>query len=211
MHRRHFTGARNKFDLNDRVQVRILRKRLKISHQELAAVVRTAGDPTALISAVRHVVQSVDPEQAVAAVNTMDEILDLDVADRQQHMKLLTVFATLALLLASLGLYGLLAYTVTQRSREIGLRMALGASAPQVVRAVVVRGLALSGLGLAAGFVAARALSQTLSGLLYGVASTDPATYGLVALVLTAIAAAACWIPARRAVRIDPLTVLREE
>jgi len=126
-------------------------------------------------------------------------------------MKLLTVFATLALLLASLGLYGLLAYTVTQRSREIGLRMALGASAPQVVRAVVVRGLVLSGLGLAAGFVAARALSQTLGGILYGVATTDPATYGLVALVLTMIAVAACWIPARRAVRIDPLTVLREE
>ena len=174
-------------------------------------VIRTTGDPEALAGAARRVVQAVDPEQAVAAVSTMDDILDLDVADRQQHMKLLTAFAGLALLLASLGLYGLLAYTVTQRSREIGLRMALGASAPQVVRAVVMRGLILAGLGLLAGLAVARALAQTLSGILYGVAATDGATYGLVAVVLMAIAAFACWIPARRAVRIDPLSVLREE
>ncbi len=174
-------------------------------------VVRTAGDPAALADVVRRVVQQVDPEQAVAAVSTMDEILDLDVADRQQQMKLLISFAGLALLLASLGLYGLLAYTVTQRSREIGLRMALGASAPQVIRQVVRRGLALSGIGLAAGFAAARLLSQTLSGILYGVAATDSATYATVALMLLAIVAAACWIPARRAARIDPIAVLREE
>jgi putative ABC transport system permease protein len=176
-----------------------------------ALVIRTGGDPASLAGAARRVVQSVDPEQAVAAVSTMEEILDLNVADRQQHMKLLTAFAALALFLASLGLYGLLAYTVSQRTREIGVRMALGAGATQVVRAVVLRGLALTAAGLVAGFAAARVLSQFLSKILYGVAATDPATYGGVALVLLAIVIGACWIPAWRAVRIDPIAVLREE
>ncbi len=174
-------------------------------------ILRTAGDPMALANAARRVTQQVDPEQPVTAVTTMEEMVDLDVADRQQQTTLLTIFAGLALLLASLGLYGLLAYSVTQRSREIGLRMALGASAHSVVRAVVMRGLMLAGLGLAAGFAAARVLSGTLSGILYGVATTDPATYGWVSLVLCGIVAAACWIPARRAVRIDPIAVLRDE
>jgi putative ABC transport system permease protein len=174
-------------------------------------VVRTTGDAASLTSAVRHVVQSVDPEQPVTAISTMEDLIDLDVADRQQQTRLLSAFAALAMLLASLGLYGLLAYTVSQRSREIGLRMALGASAPQVLRAVVMRGLGLAVLGLAAGFAASRALSQTMSGMLYGVTATDPATYGWVALLLLAIVAAACWLPARRAVRIDPIVVLREE
>jgi predicted permease len=173
--------------------------------------VRTKGDPTAIANAVRRVVQSVDAEQPVAAVTTMDEILDLDVADRHQQMQLLTAFAALALLLASLGLYGLLAYAVSQRSREIGLRMALGASGTRVVRDVVRRGLLLAGLGLGIGFAAARALSGMLSGILYGVTATDPATYWGVAALVLAIVLAACSIPARRAVRIDPMMVLREE
>jgi ABC-type antimicrobial peptide transport system permease subunit len=141
----------------------------------------------------------------------MDEILTLDVADRRQQMTLLTAFAALALLLASLGLYGLLAYTVTQRSREIGLRMALGASASRVVGMVVLRGVLLSAAGLVLGIASAWALARTMSKLLFGVAATDPATYAAVAGMLSLIAAAACWIPARRAVRIDPISVLREE
>jgi putative ABC transport system permease protein len=174
-------------------------------------VVRTTGDPEALTSAVRKVIASVDPEQPIAAVRTMDDILDKDVADRHQQMTLLTAFAALALLLASLGLYGLLAYTVTQRSREIGLRMALGASASRVVGMVVLRGVMLSAAGLLLGIGAAWALARTMRRLLFGVAATDPGTYAAVAGLLSVIAAAACWIPARRAVRIDPITVLREE
>ena len=152
-----------------------------------------------------------DPEQPVAAVATMDEIVALDVEDRHQQMTLLTAFAALALLLASLGLYGLLSYTVTQRSREIGLRMALGASAARVVAMVVLRGVSLSAAGLALGLSAAWLLAGAMSKILYGVAATDPGTYAAVALLLCAIAAAASWIPARRAVRIDPIVVLREE
>jgi predicted permease len=174
-------------------------------------VVRTASDPEALTAAIRLVIAGVDAEQPIAAVRTMDEILALNVEDRSQQMTLLTAFAALALLLASLGLYGLLAYTVTQRSREIGLRMALGASATRVVNLVVLRGVMLSAAGLAIGVAAAWALSRTMSKLLFGVAATDPATYAAVAGLLCLIAAAACWIPARRAVRIDPISVLREE
>jgi putative ABC transport system permease protein len=174
-------------------------------------LVRTSGDPASLSSAVRHVIAETDPEQPVAAVATMDEIVALDVADRRQQMTLLTAFAALALLLASLGLYGLLAYTVTQRSREIGLRMALGATAGRVVAMVVLRGVALSTTGLVLGLSAAWLLGGAMTRILYGVTATDPTTYGAVTLLLCAIAAAASWIPARRAVRIDPIAVLRQE
>ncbi len=174
-------------------------------------VVRTGGDPSSATSAVRRVIAEADPEQPVAAIATMDEIVALDVEDRHQQMTLLTAFAALALLLASLGLYGLLSYTVTQRSREIGLRMALGASAARVVAMVVLRGVSLTAAGLALGLSAAWLLAGAMSKILYGVAATDPGTYAAVALLLCAIAAAASWMPARRAVRIDPIVVLREE
>jgi putative ABC transport system permease protein len=174
-------------------------------------VARTSVDPASLATAVRRVIAQVDPEQPVSAVATMDEIVDRSVADRRQQMTLLTAFAALALLLASLGLYGLLAYTVTQRSREIGLRMALGAGASRVVGMVVLRGIALSAAGLLLGLIASRLLAGAMSGILYGVAATDPGTYAAVSLLLCAVAAAASYLPARRAVRIDPIAVLREE
>ncbi len=174
-------------------------------------VVRTAGDPGAMTSAVRAVVASVDPEQPVAAVRSMDEILALSVADRHQQMTLLTAFASLAVLLAAIGLYGVLAYAVTQRTREIGVRMALGAKASGVAGAFVVRGLILTAAGLAVGLAASLGLSRAMTTLVYGVTATDPLTYAGVAGLLTLIAAAASWIPARRAARVDPITVLRDE
>jgi len=174
-------------------------------------IIRTAGEPTALAPAVRRVVASVDPEQPVSELRTMDEIVDLDVADRQQQMTLLGAFAGLALVLASIGLYGVLSYAVTQRSREIGLRMALGASASSVVRMIVGRGLALTGIGLAIGLVTAWLATRAMKNLLYGVAATDPLTFAAVAALLGIIALIACWAPARRASRVDPITVLREE
>jgi putative ABC transport system permease protein len=141
----------------------------------------------------------------------MDEIVDLNVADRQQQMTLLGAFAALALVLASIGLYGVLSYSVTQRTREIGLRMALGASASSVIRMIVGRGLALTGIGLGIGLVTAWAATRAMKNLLYGVAATDPLTFGSVAALLGIIALIACWAPARRASRVDPITVLREE
>ncbi len=174
-------------------------------------VVRTAGDPGAMTSAVRAVIASVDSDQPVAAVRTMDEILALSVADRHQQMTLLTAFAGLAVLLAAIGLYGVLAYAVTQRTREIGVRMALGAKASRVAGSFVMRGLLLTAAGLAVGLAASLGLSRAMTTLVYGVTATDPATYAGVAGLLTLITAAASWMPARRAARVDPIQVLRDE
>jgi putative ABC transport system permease protein len=174
-------------------------------------VIRTKGEPASIAPAVRRVVASVDPDQPISNLRTMDEIVDLNVADRQQQMTLLGAFAALALILASIGLYGVLSYAVTQRSREIGLRMALGASAASVIRMIVGRGLALTGIGLAIGLVSAWAATRAMKNLLYGVAATDPLTFVSVAALLALIALIACYAPARRASRVDPIVVLREE
>ena len=174
-------------------------------------IVRLKGNPLDAADSLRRIVAGADPDQPVAAVRTMDEILDLDVADRREQMTLLGAFAGLALLLASIGLYGVLSYVVMQRSRELGLRMALGASAGSVMRLVVARGLALTATGLAIGLGLAWALTRTLQNVLYGVAAADPATFGAVVGLLGAIALAACYLPARRAARLDPIAVLRAD
>ncbi|MGD1093029.1 MAG: ABC transporter permease [Bryobacteraceae bacterium] len=174
-------------------------------------VVRTKNQPASLIPAVRRVIAAADPEQPISNVQTMDEIIADKVADRQQQMTLLGAFAGLALVLASIGLYGVLSYAVTQRSREIGLRMALGASAASMTRLVVGQGIALTGAGLLIGLLGACAATRALKNLLYGVSTTDPLTFAAVAALLTLISLAACWIPARRASRLDPIVVLREE
>jgi predicted permease len=174
-------------------------------------VVRTSGDPVALTNAVRRIIAEVDPQQPVVAVRTMEETLDRTVEDRTQQMTLLGTFAGLALLLASIGIYGVLSYLVTQRRREIGVRMALGATSGTVVGMVLRRGLVLTGSGLAVGFVAAVLGTRAMKTMLYGVDAIDPATFAGVAAVLCAIAALACWVPAVRAARVDPIVVLRDE
>jgi ABC-type antimicrobial peptide transport system permease subunit len=174
-------------------------------------VVRTAGDPVALTSAVRRIIAGVDAQQPVVAVRTMEETLDRTVEDRTQQMTLLGAFAGLALLLASIGIYGVLSYLVTQRRREIGVRMALGATSGTVIGMVLRRGLTLTGAGLAVGLVAAMLGTRAMKTMLYGVDAIDPATFGGVAAVLCAIAALACWVPAVRAARVDPIVVLRDE
>lgn len=174
-------------------------------------IVRTKGDPAAMSGAVRRVIASIDPEQPVSAVRTMDDILDRDVEDRTQQMTLLASFAGLALLLAATGLYGVLSYAVTQRSREIGLRIALGATSRRVLALVVGRGLALTATGLLLGILLAAVVTRAMKTLLFGVDAIDPATFAAVSLLLCAISALACWIPAWRASRLDPIVVLREE
>ncbi|HLG98278.1 MAG TPA: ABC transporter permease [Bryobacteraceae bacterium] len=174
-------------------------------------IVRASGDPLALAPAIRRIVASVDSEVPVSDVQTMDDIIDLAVSDRHQLMILLGAFAALALLLASVGLYGVLAYTVTQRSREIGLRMALGASGNSVTALFVRQGLTLTGTGLVIGTAASFAATRSLKSALYGVTGTNPTTLAGVAAALTMVALIACFIPARRASRVDPIVVLREE
>jgi putative ABC transport system permease protein len=141
----------------------------------------------------------------------MDEILDRDVEDRTQQMRLLGSFAALALLLASIGLYGVLSYAVSQRSREIGLRMALGSTARGVVGLVIGRGLALTGAGLVLGLALAAIGTRSMKSMLFGVDAFDPATFATVSALLGVVAVLACWVPARRASRVDPIIVLREE
>jgi putative ABC transport system permease protein len=174
-------------------------------------VVRAKNAPTTVIEPVRKVIAGVDPEQPVSNVQTMNEIVDENIADRRQQMTLLGCFAGLALLLASIGLYGVLSYSVSQRIREIALRITLGATASSVTGMVVRHGFGLTAGGLLIGLLSSWATTRVLKNLLYGVSSTDPRTFGGVALLLTMIALAACWIPARRAARVDPIVVLREE
>ncbi len=174
-------------------------------------LVRVKEDPASITSAVRKVVASVDPEQPVSATGTMENLIEVTIADRRKLLILLSAFAGLALLLASIGLYGVLSYAITQRSREIGLRMALGASRSGVVGMVVYRGMVLAGCGLAIGLGVAWAATRLMKNLLYGIGATDSVTFTGVALLLAVVGLAACWIPARRASRLDPIVVLREE
>ncbi|HEX8764372.1 MAG TPA: FtsX-like permease family protein, partial [Candidatus Acidoferrum sp.] len=174
-------------------------------------VVRTAMEPRSIARAVENAVWAVDSQQPVTLVRTMDELIEADVADRTRPMILLGVFAGLALVLACIGVYGVLAHAVAQRTREIGVRMALGAKPVDVTRMVLGRGLSLSAMGLLAGGALAAALGALLRSLLFGVALMAPGIYAGAAAALVLVAIAACVIPACRASRVDPVVALRNE
>jgi len=173
--------------------------------------IRTAGDPMRLADAVREAIWRVDPLQPVSNVRPMEALLEDETSSRSEQTSLLGGFAALALVLASLGIYGVLAYTVAQRRRELGIRMALGASAGEVVRMVVRQGLTMWAVGIGIGAVAALAMTRALAALLFGVSATDPATFAAVALVLGAVSLLASYVPARQAARVDPMIALRSE
>jgi len=174
-------------------------------------VIRTAGAPRVLFAAARAALREADPEQPISRITTLQEVAAAAVAGRRFSLFLVGLFALLALLLSGIGIYGVTAYAVTQRTREIGLRLALGARRGRVLRRVVGEAGALAGLGVLAGLAAALGLTRVLSSLLYGVAPTDPATFLAVGLLLTGIALAAAYLPGRRATRVDPMVALREE
>lgn len=173
--------------------------------------VRTSSDPLRMIAAVRDAVLQVDKEQPVFDVKSMDLLLSEYVAAPRIHTLLLGTFAGLALLLACLGIYGVLSYLVSQRTHEIGVRIALGAQTADVLRLVVKQGIVLTLIGMATGLVASFALTRVLSGLLFEVRATDPTTFAVVPLVLAAVALPASYIPARRATKVDPMVALRHE
>ena len=174
-------------------------------------IVRTTGDPLSITPALRQAIWSVDSSQPISNIRTMDEILAEEVAQRRVGMTMLVAFATLALLLASLGIYGVISYSVTQRTQEIGIRMALGASRGDVLRLVMTDGLRLAATGVAIGLGAAFAMTRLMAGLLYGVSASDPRTLAVVTVLLTAVALLACYVPARRATKVDPMIALRYE
>ena len=177
----------------------------------MTLVVRTTGDPSRLAGAVSNAVWSLDPDLPVADLKPMEAYLGDSVARRRFNATLLASFAGLALLLAAIGLYGVVSYSVVQHTREFGIRMALGASSAVVQRSVLRHSLLLATVGVAAGLAGALVLTRLLSGLLFEVSATDPAVYVAIALLLTAVALVAAYLPARRATRVDPLVALRYE
>jgi putative ABC transport system permease protein len=174
-------------------------------------VVRSAGDPTQLTSAVRHAVESVDPNQPVTDVKSMDDYLSVVLAQRRLNMTLLAFFAVVSALLAAIGIYGVMGYAVTQRSHEIGIRMALGAEPRDVLRMIVGDGMKLTGMGLSLGLLGSLLVMKYLESQLYGIKARDPLTFAGVAAGLAVVALAACYFPARRATKVDPLVALRYE
>jgi putative ABC transport system permease protein len=174
-------------------------------------LVRTAQDPAALISAVRRRIHDIDPNQPIPRIATMDTRVAESLKPQRFNTLLMSLFAALALALALIGLYGVLAYTVVQRTHEIGIRLALGAQPNNIIVLVMTQGLRLVLFGLALGLAGAYALTRLLDRLLYGVSAADTPTFAVITLLLLLVALLACWIPARRAMRVDPLVALRCE
>ena len=183
----------------------------QLAYSSMTLMLRTSGDPESLAPAVRRRILAIDRDQPVADVRTMESWLAESMARTRFGTLLLSAFACLALTLAAAGIYGVMSYSVAQRQSEIGVRMALGAKARDVLRLVIGQGLALVLAGVVLGLLGALALTRVISNLLYGVSATDPLTFGLIVLLLTLVSIIACYIPARRATRVDPLIALRYE
>ncbi|HWS54266.1 MAG TPA: ABC transporter permease [Pyrinomonadaceae bacterium] len=183
----------------------------ELPYNGMSLVVRAKGDPATLGAAAQREIQALDPEQPVADVRTMTQWMAESIGRARFSAQLLAVFAVLALVLATVGIYGVISYSVTQRTHELGVRIALGAQRSDVLRLVVGQGLALAAIGLATGLAGAFGLTRLMRSLLYEVSTTDPLTYAGLSLFLLLVALAACYIPARRATKVDPMEALRYE
>jgi putative ABC transport system permease protein len=183
----------------------------ELTYAFMTLVIRTNGDPAEITPAVRRELAAIDPDQPVSDVRTMNEVMADTVARARFNTLLLGLFAGLATLLAAVGIFGVMNYAVTLRTREIGLRMALGAQPGRVLMLVLRQGLLLTLVGIGVGLAGALALTRLMSGLLFGVGATDPATYASIVVLLAVVSLVACYIPARRATRVDPLIALRYE
>jgi putative ABC transport system permease protein len=201
------------YGLEKEVNLQVYLHHLQTPSQVMTLVVRgpSGGDPEALARSVRGEVWAVDSSQPVYDVKAMERVVAASVAPRRFNTLVVGVFAAVALALAVIGLYGVMSYTVTQRTREIGIRMALGAQGRDVLRMVVGQGMWLTCVGMGAGLLGALLLTRAMSGLLYGVSASDPLTFAGVVVLLTVVALAACFVPARRATKVDPMEALRHE
>jgi putative ABC transport system permease protein len=198
-------------DVNEGSQIYLPERQWQFADNSVALVVRTRGNPSSLARSVRIAAQAVDPTQPVSALATMDEVVATTTAQRRLALLLFGAFAVVALVLAVAGIYGVLATMVTERTREIGVRAALGATPAAILGMVLLDGARLAGIGLAIGLVGALSLGRFLQSLLYGIGSADPVTLGGVVLLLAAVALAACLLPAMRAVGVDPIAALRAD
>jgi putative ABC transport system permease protein len=183
----------------------------RLPWQEMALLVRTHGDPAALAGPLRRAVRELDPTVPVYSLRTMDEVRRWSNWPSRLWGELFGTFGGVALLLAGVGVYGVMAYAVSQRVHEIGIRMALGARAADVVRMVMRQGAVVAAAGVGAGLLGALAIARLMSGVLFGVSATDLVTFVAMPLALAAVALFACWMPARRAARVDPMVALRSE
>jgi len=174
-------------------------------------VLRTEGDPNAVMRPVRRTVAELDPGEVIYAVETLNDVLSGSLAARRLTMILLGVFALLALVLACVGIYGVISYLVGERTREIGVRIALGARRSDVLRLILGQGAKMALVGVALGIAVALVLTRLIRNQLYGVSAHDPLTFAAVAFALVLVALAACYIPARRAMQVDPMVALRNE
>ena len=197
--------------LSDPQQPEMYTPYAQFSPPTMRLVVRAAADPQNLATALRNVISSIDKDETLSTVSSMDEVLESSVAQPRFSSQLLGLFAALAVLLSAVGLYGLMAYSVTQRVNEVGIRIALGATRGHILRLILKRGFVLTLTGLGIGLIASLAATRVLSDLLFGVTATDPGTFLGAALLLAAVALAACYVPARRAMRVDPIVALRYE
>jgi putative ABC transport system permease protein len=177
----------------------------------MAVYLRTESSPTSLTASLREHIRQIDPDLPLFGERTMEDVVSGSLAQRRFAMQVVGLFGVLALLLASVGIYGVMAYSVSQRTREIGIRVALGASSGNILRWVLGQGVTLISIGMATGLIAAFALMRLLRTMLFGVAPTDLITYGGLAVVLGIVALVACYIPARRATKVNPLVALRNE
>jgi putative ABC transport system permease protein len=192
------------------------RQSIYVPHQQIPVrgmtlAIRAAGDPESLATAVRREVQALDKDQPVTSVMTMEAVISGSVWQQRFYTILFGVFALLALVLASVGIYGVMSYAVAQRTQEIGIRMALGARAVDVLKLIIRNGMALITAGVVIGLIGAVALTRLLTTLLFGVTPTDMATFAAVSAGLIVVALLACYLPARRATKVDPLVALRYE
>ncbi len=184
---------------------------LQIPSSDMTVILKAAGDPNQLIAAVRQQVKAIDPDQPIYSVRTMHEIRAESVAPERLNLMLLSIFAGIALVLAIVGIYGVMSYSVTQRTHEIGIRMAIGAQPRDVFRMVIGQGMMLAMIGVAIGLVGAFGLTRLMTTMLFGVEPTDPTTFAAIATLLTLVALVACYVPGRRATKVDPVVSLRYE
>jgi putative ABC transport system permease protein len=174
-------------------------------------VARTTGEPMQVAASVERAIHEIDRDLPVVSIRSMNQLMAISLAARRLTLVLLMSFAALALLLAGIGIYGVVSYSVKQRTRELGIRVALGAQAGDVLKLILAQGLKLALIGVVIGLAAAFALTRWMESLLFGVRPTDPLTFGVVAVVLLCVSLLACWIPARRATKVDPMVALRIE